>query len=1130
MSGGKELEPIIAFSPPKINQSFIRFVLTGVTKETDEVEILFSESNIDASSSDRIWRKLQGHETWNTGSWESPPWRMGLVDLEIKLRVFRSKEICFEAVTDERSCLSIPPGSGVIQLFDVLAITKSGCHHAAKQMQHTSFKEGEHVFIVVPPGQALCVHRAMYHHKDVTGTLQSQLSSNPNLLSFGGDFNAIFGDPAKGIAKTLTIDYSFSLTSQDHSTSEPSTGLEYPSSPLVNLPFGSSILRSVYSELSISSSLKNTTEYHSYVEQYLQFHTGLIGNSPNQSNRLSAAVKLREGIIQECSRHCIAISPWSTLLRCCGQIFSEDLRKNCQSAPRIDAPSHGAKICDASPPTDRPYCNDEDEAEDHRMVSACLPFPGSFIVRLVSDGKVKIAEGTGSYLGEYCRTLLSTSSRPVYQHSSGAYFLWHHSDRWCIGSQWSVGTSMCIALSAPSPGAGQAAPEESSDWSVVDSSGAWTDSPGIRCLSGRELPDVLTHQEALIHMVRTQFFSALAMPDSTLLVELRAWLRSLPQGILKGTNSLDANVPQILKAVFGNLKHGMLDSFSWREIAHIVALSLRGDQGGCAEEFLVELASAEGKLENFVETLHAIQLSRPDSPCSAARRKAHILLLDQVDCPLLQDQAFLSRELVPENRARFLDSLSQHVPWARCLGDEAAVLLVCFLRHVLRAAQARWADYLEQVAEKLSIACGGARDLAAGSKAHAAEEAPAADNSPPVVLSVAGEMHSLAVTADGKLFAWGLDTEGRIGAQYNSAPPAVWKGWSGDSCGRPHTRDALGRFVINRMASGAGSTATPPVPVSPPAQGVAAAASSAIWAPVPLLGPLLGRRVRTAASSRSHSLAITEDGCVFGWGILGKGTEAQALHQIEGFYGEHPCEAACGEDHNLVLCKSGRVYAWGAADVGQLGLGNAVLGPFVGSPAAVSGELQGCSCVRIACGLLHSAAVTASGQLFMWGCAEGGRLGIGDPIVLNLPVSGRGRYAGMPMQVRGPLDGKLVVDVSCGTDATMALLKCGEVYGWGVGFETAQDDTQLASKNAVPAAITPVTATPQPTCTWNGPDTRAAVFQPTKGPDGNGPNGKFFSITLLAQYQGVSFEELRAGDYMLNRRRLEFLAAGSSGQ
>eukprot|EP00291_Cryptomonas_curvata_P027292 CAMPEP_0172162216 /NCGR_PEP_ID=MMETSP1050-20130122/6546_1 /TAXON_ID=233186 /ORGANISM="Cryptomonas curvata, Strain CCAP979/52" /LENGTH=280 /DNA_ID=CAMNT_0012832177 /DNA_START=51 /DNA_END=889 /DNA_ORIENTATION=- len=196
---------------------------------------------------------------------------------------------------------------------------------------------------------------------------------------------------------------------------------------------------------------------------------------------------------------------------------------------------------------------------------------------------------------------------------------------------------------------------------------------------------------------------------------------------------------------------------------------------------------------------------------------------------------------------------------------------------------------------------------------------------------------------------------------------------------------------------------------------------------------------------------------------------------------------------------------------------------------AVGGELQGCRCVRVACGFLHSAAITASGELFMWGCADGGRLGVGDPIVLNLPVSEKGRYAGMPMQVRGPLDGKFVVDVSCGNDVTMALLKCGEVYGWGVGIQTGQDDAHLSDTNAVPAALQPVTATPPPTCTWNGPDTRAAVFRPTKGPDGNDPNGTYLSITLIAQYRSVSFEELRAGDYMLARRKPAILAVASSG-
>jgi hypothetical protein len=1039
-------EPIISLSPPQKNQGFVRFVLRGVTKETDEVEILFSERSSSALCSDRIWRKVPGNEKWHDGSWESPPWRLGLMELEIKFSVVRSKEICFEVVTDEASCLSISSGSGVTQIFDILSL-RSDCH--TKQMLHACFKEGEHVFIVVPPGQALCIHRAMYHSSNVTSIIHSKLSSNPNLLSFGGDFNTIFGDPAPGIAKTLTIDYSFSLASQNQPIPGNITDVEFPSCPLSNLPFNSSKLRNILSEISISSALKNTTEYHSKVEEYLQFHTGVIGNSPNQSNRLKAAMKLREGIIQECGRNAFAVSHWSTLLRCCGRVFSKDLQEFRQKIASIDALSVEEKISGASLHFERGYNGYDREADDplHCMASACLPFPGAVIVRLVVDKNVKAAEDMGSYLGEYCRSLFSVSGRPIYQHSSGAYFLWYHLDRWCVGSRRSVGTSICALHSVPSLGAGQAPPEVSGDWHVLDSSGSLTDASGIRCLPGKAIPDVLTHQEALFNIVRSHFFSALLLPDSTLFSELRAWLRSLPHGILKGVNSLDDNVPSALKSVYGNLKHGILDSFAWREIAYTVALSLRGEQGSGAEEFLIDLASAEGKLEYFVETLHVIQLSRPDRPCSSALRKAYLLLLDQVDCPLLQDQAFLSRVLAPEGRAKFLAALSVHIPWARCLGEESAILLVCFLRHVIRAAQTRMADYLLQVAETISKICAEAQDLEGRSEDCAPAEDSTADNFPPVALAVAGQMHSLAVTRDGKLFAWGLDTNGRIGVQFNSSAPGIWPDASSDTGSLQHTRDALGRFVINRMAPAEKSKTTPPSPVIPIDQGVATAASSAIWAPVPILGPLLGRTVRAAASSGSHSLAITEDGSVFAWGILGKGAVARALHRIEGFPGEHPCEAACGEGHNLVLCQSGRVYAWGAADCGQLGLGEAALAPFVESPMLVGGALQN-GCVRIACGLLHSAAITTGGQLFMWGFAEGGRLGVGDPVLLGLPVCERGRFAGMPMEVRGPIEGKVVIDVSCGNDVTVALLKCGEVYGWGVGFEIWQGASKSSSMNS----------------------------------------------------------------------------------
>ncbi|RYG46919.1 hypothetical protein EON67_09060, partial [archaeon] len=92
---------------------------------------------------------------------------------------------------------------------------------------------------------------------------------------------------------------------------------------------------------------------------------------------------------------------------------------------------------------------------------------------------------------------------------------------------------------------------------------------------------------------------------------------------------------------------------------------------------------------------------------------------------------------------------------------------------------------------------------------------------------------------------------------------------------------------------------------------------------------------------------------------------------------------ACGGSHTLAIVSdsaaatSGTLMAWGTGTVGQLGLDRTVLladEPAVvtlpstrGKPVAVS---------RVYAGLVTSAAVDATGDLFVWGDASLGRLGL----------------------------------------------------------------------------------------------------------------------------------------------------------
>ena len=240
-----------------------------------------------------------------------------------------------------------------------------------------------------------------------------------------------------------------------------------------------------------------------------------------------------------------------------------------------------------------------------------------------------------------------------------------------------------------------------------------------------------------------------------------------------------------------------------------------------------------------------------------------------------------------------------------------------------------------------------------------------------------GDCHSLAVTDDGQLFAWG-----------------------GGECGQ----------------LGVGST-------------------DDVLSPVQIGGALTGRRVKQVAAGGDHSLALLEEGRLFAWGSnsygqLGTGgREGWQLVPIEvgGALGAPATRAlqlthervkgiAAGGMHSLALTESGLVFSWGNGFNGQLGLGSTHDEP---QAAQVFGILAGVTVKLLAAGAHHSAALSDSGHVYTWGCGECGQLGCGTLSDACLPVLVVWRQR--------------ATEVNCGGHHTAALTAEGKLFTWGSG-------------------------------------------------------------------------------------------------
>ncbi|POM62128.1 hypothetical protein PHPALM_28749, partial [Phytophthora palmivora] len=136
---------------------------------------------------------------------------------------------------------------------------------------------------------------------------------------------------------------------------------------------------------------------------------------------------------------------------------------------------------------------------------------------------------------------------------------------------------------------------------------------------------------------------------------------------------------------------------------------------------------------------------------------------------------------------------------------------------------------------------------------------------------------------------------------------------------------------------------------------------------------------------------------------------------------------SCGFGHSLALSTDGTVYTWGSATHGKLGIGPVqAKESFTLAPMVLSSLTSlGIRVRKIACGPSHSALLTVDGALFVWGCGDGGRLGLGDGRDVGedrIPRNGgQLRVIPVPTHVAMPFGQEKLVEVACGAAHTVVL-------------------------------------------------------------------------------------------------------------
>ena len=133
--------------------------------------------------------------------------------------------------------------------------------------------------------------------------------------------------------------------------------------------------------------------------------------------------------------------------------------------------------------------------------------------------------------------------------------------------------------------------------------------------------------------------------------------------------------------------------------------------------------------------------------------------------------------------------------------------------------------------------------------------------------------------------------------------------------------------------------------------------------------------------------------------------------------GEHVVQVAAGFEHTLVLTQDGKVFGFGNAINGELGHGNPC--KYKQYIPYKAWSLDDENIVQVAAGAHHSVVLTACGEVFTFGSGCKGKLGHG---CINSEYSPRKVHA---------LVGKNIIQVAAGSGHTVVLADNGDVFAFG---------------------------------------------------------------------------------------------------
>lgn len=326
----------------------------------------------------------------------------------------------------------------------------------------------------------------------------------------------------------------------------------------------------------------------------------------------------------------------------------------------------------------------------------------------------------------------------------------------------------------------------------------------------------------------------------------------------------------------------------------------------------------------------------------------------------------------------------------------------------------------------------------------------------PVIQLAAGGSHSAALKADGTVWSWGYTGYGLMGVGSQAVTQGVptrakntdgttFAGVSGISAGTFHTvavkaDGTVWAWGTNQSgALGDGSTTARGNPVQ---------VKDSLGIPFTNAIQVSAREI--------HTLALKSDGSVWAWGdnrasVLGDGTTATRLNPVPvlaagGGVFTGVVAIAAGTSHSMALRTDGTVWTWGTDYFGFGRLGNGTTGTVAAAPVRVevTPGVALANVLSIAAGYDHSLAITSDGTAYAWGFNTNGTLGDGTTTSRSRPAVVKD-LAGNALTA--------IVAVAAGNRFSMYLKSDGTVWASGINNVGQLGDNTTAAFQINPTLV-----------------------------------------------------------------------------